>query len=201
VPSCAAVRGRGQPLSTRSVWPRPARRSLDGVAVRVQGHAYRRMAEEVGPAARAPVALGGAGPILGQYLCPVTASCGVSWPLPRVRMALLAIVWSELGRVRFPFSALRFRCSGAKFDFAGPITPPRGHASGVRCRRRARPPEPPCWRGRRAGGSCGVHTRDAVRGYRRRLVPCASEESLLVDRVIHLGDHGWSRLVGEAVAG
>jgi len=43
--------------------------------------------------------------------------------------------------------------------------------------------------------------KTAVRGYRRRLVPCASEESLLVDRVIHLGDHGWSRLVGEAVDG
>ena len=24
-------------------------------------------------------------------------------------------------RVRFPFSALRFRCSGANFDFSGPI--------------------------------------------------------------------------------
>jgi hypothetical protein len=44
-------------------------------------------------------------------------------------------------------------------------------------------------------------TRDAVRGCRRRLVPCASEEPLLVDRLIHLGDQGWPRLVGEAFAG
>src|ERR1035441_111404 len=58
-------------------------------------------------------AFGGAGPIPGQYLCPVTASRGASWPFPRVRMALLPIVLSTLRRVRFPSSALRFRCSGA----------------------------------------------------------------------------------------
>src|ERR1017187_10147159 len=57
---------------------------------------------------RVHVARGGAGPILGQYLWPVTASRGASWPLPRVRTALLPIVWSKLRRVRFPFSALDF---------------------------------------------------------------------------------------------
>jgi hypothetical protein len=49
---------------------------------------------------------GGAGPIPGQYLRPATASRGASWPPPRVRTALLPIVLSKLGRVRFPSSAL-----------------------------------------------------------------------------------------------
>jgi hypothetical protein len=54
---------------------------------------------------RIHVARGGAGPILGQYLCPITASRGASWPLPRVRTPLLPIVLSKLRRVRFPSSA------------------------------------------------------------------------------------------------
>ena len=55
--------------------------------------------------ARTLVELGGAWPILGQYLCPLTASRGASWPLPRFRTALFPIILSKLRRVRFPFSA------------------------------------------------------------------------------------------------
>jgi hypothetical protein len=63
--------------------------------------------------ARSLVALEGAGPILGQYLGPVMALCGASWPLSRVRTALLPIILSKLRRVRFPFSALLFFESGS----------------------------------------------------------------------------------------
>jgi hypothetical protein len=47
-------------------------------------------------------------------------------------------------RVRFPFSALRFRCSGANFGFAGPIRHPTGRARGCVSGPRSRQPEPWC---------------------------------------------------------
>src|ERR1035441_5394453 len=65
----------------------------------------RRGSSDLTRATRTLVALGRAGPILGQYLCPVAASCGASWPRAVVRTPLLAIALSELGRVRFPSSA------------------------------------------------------------------------------------------------
>ena len=84
------------------------------------------------------MAFGRAGPILGQYLCPVTASCGASWPFRRVWTALLPIVLSKLGRVRFPSSALDFVAVAPISIFAGPIPPSRGGANGVGSGRRWR---------------------------------------------------------------
>lgn len=53
-------------------------------------------------AVRTPWRLRGGGPILGQRLCPATASSGASWPLPRVHTALSPVILSNLGRVPSP---------------------------------------------------------------------------------------------------
>jgi hypothetical protein len=119
---------------------------------------------------RALVALGGAGPIPGQYLWPATASRGASWPLPRVRTALLPIVLRKLRRVRFPSSALDFVAVAPISIFAGPIRHLRGRANGVRSGSRSRRPGPRCWRGSRglepqSHGDAGMtkHHRDDTR--------------------------------------